>query len=75
MFRLGESWYVTLTLENGQLMTQANGEPKFSMTPKSSEDFWIDAYGASMKFLTNANGSVDTLIYKTIRAPRINPFQ
>jgi len=73
MFRLGESWYVTLTLENGQLMTQANGEPKFPMTPKSPVDFWIDAYGASMKFLNNNSGAVDTLIYKTIRSYRINP--
>lgn len=74
MFRLGESWYVNLTLENGQMMTQANGEPKFPMTPKSSTDFWIDAYGASMKFLTTDDGKVDTLIYKTIRSPRIIPL-
>jgi len=74
MFKLGNGWYVTLTLENGQMMTQANGESKFPMTPKSPADFWIDAYGASMKFLTNQDGGVDTLIYKTNRAPRINPL-
>lgn len=74
MFQLGNGWFVTLTLENGQMMTQANGESKFPMTPKTPEDFWIYAYGASMKFLTNGDGAVDTLIYKTIRAPRINPL-
>lgn len=74
MFKLGDGWYVTLTLENGKMMTQANGESKFPMTPKSSMDFWIDAYGASVKFLPHPDGRVDTLIYKTIRAPRIIPL-
>jgi hypothetical protein len=73
-FKLGDGWYITLSLENGKMMTQANGEPKFPMTPKSSLDFWIDAYGASIKFLHQPGGSMDTLIYKKIRAPRISPL-
>jgi len=71
MYKLGEGWYVTLSLDQGHMMTQANGEDNFPMTPKSDQDFWIDAYGASMKFLPNLSGVVDTLIYKNIRAPRI----
>jgi hypothetical protein len=74
MFRLGDGWYVNLTLANGQMWTQANGESRYLMTPKTLQDFWIDGYGASMHFLQNTSGIVDTLIYKNIRAPRVIPL-
>src|SRR5580693_858940 len=65
---------LTITLENGQLMSQANGEDKFSVAPKSDSVFWVDAYGASMTFVKNKNGEVDTLRYKGIQAKRIIPW-
>ncbi|MEP7322822.1 MAG: serine hydrolase [Saprospiraceae bacterium] len=73
LYKLGEHWFVKLTLENGQLMTQANGESKFPMLPKSTKGFWIEAYGSSMHFIANADGSVDSLIYRNYRAPRVTP--
>ena len=72
-YKLGDGWYVTLTLENGMLMTQANGEPKFPTTTKSDSTIWIDAYNASATFVKSKDGSINSLKYKGIIAPRIIP--
>ena len=72
-YQLGPGWIVTLTLENGRLMTQANGEDKFPTEAKSDSVFWIDAYGASMTFVQDPGGHVDLLKYKSILAKRITP--
>lgn len=65
-YQLGDGWYVTITLENDQLMTQANGEDKFPMTPKSDSVYWVDAYGASMTFVKNKNGDVNSIRYRWV---------
>jgi CubicO group peptidase (beta-lactamase class C family) len=76
MYQLGPGWFVTITLEEGQLMTQANGEPKFPMTAKSDFAYWIDAYGASMTFVKDKNGNVNSLRYRSNdSAKRITPIQ
>jgi hypothetical protein len=54
-------------------MTQANGEPKFSTVPKSDSTIWIDAYNASATFVRSKDGSINSLKYKAIVAPRIVP--
>lgn len=74
-YQLGPGWAVTLTVESGRLMTQANGEAKFPMDAKSDTVFWISAYGASMTFVKGPNGKVDLLRYKSIQARRILPWQ
>jgi len=75
MYKLGEGWYVTITLENGQLMTQANGEDKFPMTAKSDSVYWVDAYGASMTFKKDEKDEVNSLRYRWINeAKRITPL-
>src|SRR5579862_2689988 len=75
IYELGPGWEVTLTFEDGQLMTQATGESKFPMTAKSDSVFWIDAYHAAMTFVKDKDGSVNTLKYKSIIAKRIEPVQ
>ncbi|RFS17765.1 serine hydrolase [Emticicia sp. C21] len=75
-YQLGPGWAVTITLENGQLQTQANGESKFPMDSKSDSTFWINAYGASMTFQKDSKGEINSLRYKHIQlAPRITPWQ
>lgn len=74
-YQLGPGWAVTITLENGQLQTQANGEDKFPMDTKSDSTFWINAYGATMTFVKDAKGEVNLLKYKYIQAKRITPWQ
>jgi hypothetical protein len=74
-YQLGPGWAVTITLENGQLQTQANGEDKFLMDAKSDSTFWINAYGASITFVKDNKGEVNLLKYKNIQAKRITPWQ
>ncbi|MFC5408239.1 serine hydrolase domain-containing protein [Larkinella bovis] len=74
VYQLGTGWAVTLTVENGRLMTQANGEAKFPTEAKSDSVIWIDAYGAAMTFVPDPNGEVNRLKYKAILAKRITPW-
>ncbi|GAB3513051.1 serine hydrolase domain-containing protein [Emticicia fontis] len=74
-YQLGPGWAVTITLENGQLQTQANGEDKFPMDTKSDSTFWINAYGASMTFVKDDKGEVNLLKYKHIQAKRFTPWK
>ncbi|MBS1545690.1 MAG: beta-lactamase family protein [Bacteroidetes bacterium] len=75
IYQLGRRWFVTLTLEDGKLMTQANGEEKFPMVPKSDSVVWIEAYGSPMTFVTDQNGEVSMIRYHGINAKRITPLQ
>jgi len=50
-YQLGEGWYVTFTLENGHIMTQASGEDKFPTDLKSDTSLWVPAYHSSVTFL------------------------
>ncbi len=57
-------------------MTQANGEDKFQMKAKSDSVYWIDAYDASMTFVKDKNGDVNSLRYRWIdSAKRVIPLQ
>jgi CubicO group peptidase (beta-lactamase class C family) len=74
VYQLGPGWAVTLTLEDGRLMTQSNGEAKFPTEAKSDSVIWIDAYGASMTFVPDKTGAVNLMKYKEIQAKRITPW-
>ncbi len=71
---LGPGWTVTLTVENGQMMTQGNGEDKFPMDAKTDSSFWIDAYHASMTFVKDKEGNSELLKYKNNQAKKIIPW-
>lgn len=73
-FSLRPGWVITITLENGALMTQANGEDKFPTAAKSDSVFWVDAYGESITFISNKNGPVNMLRYRDMVANRIIPW-
>jgi CubicO group peptidase (beta-lactamase class C family) len=73
-FSLRPGWVITITLENGTLMTQANGEAKFPTAPKSDSVFWVDAYGESITFISNKTGTVNMLRYRDMPANRIIPW-
>jgi CubicO group peptidase (beta-lactamase class C family) len=74
-YRLGAGWVVTITREGDTLMTQATAEDKFPMTPRAETEFHVDAYGASIHFRPAADGSVDTIRYRGIVAPRVEPYE
>ncbi len=74
-YQLGDGWFVTLTLEGGQIMTQANGEDKFPTLAKSDSVIWIDAYSSSMTFVKDKRGDVNMLRYRNIKAKRVTPLK
>jgi CubicO group peptidase (beta-lactamase class C family) len=73
-YSLRPGWIITITLENGALMTQANGEDKFPTAAKSDSIFWVDAYREPITFISNKNGPVNMLRYRDMLANRIIPW-
>jgi hypothetical protein len=73
-YKLGDGWYVTFTLEDGNLRVQATGEPKFSTEAKSDTVIWVPAYGSSFTFRA-IKDKADTAKYRNIIAPRITPIK
>jgi CubicO group peptidase (beta-lactamase class C family) len=71
-YKLGDGWYVTFTLEDGKLMVQASGEPKFSTEAKSDTVIWVPAYSSSFTF-RDIKDKANTAKYRNIIAPRITP--
>ena len=71
VYRLGPGWLVTISRNGQALWAQATAEPRFPMRAVSQEEFFVDAYGASMTFGRSAKGTVEHLTYGNIRAPRI----
>ncbi|MBV8390938.1 MAG: serine hydrolase [Mucilaginibacter sp.] len=72
-YQLGTGWYVTFTVENGNLMVQANGEDKFSTAAKSDSVFWVQGYGSSFTF-RDIKDKAYTAKYRNIIAKRIVPI-
>jgi CubicO group peptidase (beta-lactamase class C family) len=72
-YQLGTGWYVTFTVENGNLMVQANGEDKFSTAAKSDSVFWVQDYGSSFTF-RDIKDKAYTAKYRNIIAKRIVPI-
>lgn len=74
IYRLGPTWFVTLTLEDGKLMTQANGEDKFPTEMKSDTVLWVPAYHSSITFL-QITDKAKAIRYKGNVSPRITPVK
>jgi CubicO group peptidase (beta-lactamase class C family) len=51
IYKLDESLYVTVTLENGKLMTQATGQQKFQVFPESEIEFFFKVVYAQIEFI------------------------
>jgi len=72
-YQLGTGWYVTFTVENGNLMVQANGEDKFPTAAKSDTVFWVQGYGSSFTF-RDIKEKAKTTKYRNIIAKKITPI-
>ena len=70
-YRLGAGWLLEITREGSQLNAQATREPKFEMKAVSDSTFFVPAFGASVEFVREKSGPAKQLIYKGIRAPRL----
>jgi CubicO group peptidase (beta-lactamase class C family) len=73
-YQLGQNWFVTFTLENGRLMTQANGEDKFSTESKSDTTLWVPAYNSSVTF-TQITDKAGAIVYHGKVSKRITPIK
>jgi CubicO group peptidase (beta-lactamase class C family) len=70
-YRLGPGWLLTITREGDQLMVQATHEGKFSMTPVSDTNFFVEGYSAPLAFVRESSGGVTHLLYRGINAPKL----
>jgi hypothetical protein len=73
-YQLGPGWFVTFTLENGQIMTQATGEDKFPTDLKSDTTLWVPAYNSSVKFV-QVTDKADAIVYHGNVSKRVTPLK
>jgi hypothetical protein len=71
-YRLGPGWLLDITREGDQLIAQATHEDKFKMTPTSGAKFFVQGYGSSVEFVSEQSGPATHLLYRGIRAPKLN---
>jgi len=74
-YQLGRGWLLTITREDDRLVAQATQEPKFPMTAVAENRFWVEAYGAAVLFPRAPSGEVEHVVYRGIRAPRVELFE
>jgi hypothetical protein len=76
LYRLGPGWYVQITRDGQGLKTQATAswgrEKAFPMTSRSANEFWVEAYRASIVFQRGAEGQVTHFNYRGMRAPKVS---
>ena len=61
-YELAPGFVLVVTLENGQLMTQATGQPKFPIFAESSTRFFPKVVDAEIEFTKDKSGTVTGLI-------------
>ena len=61
-YELAPGFSIVMTVENGQLMTQGTGQPKFPLFAESENKFFLKVVDAEVEFLQNDKGQVDSLI-------------
>jgi hypothetical protein len=52
-----------VTLEDKQLQAQLTGQPKFPIFPSSKEEFYWKVVDARVRFITDGNGNVTSVIH------------
>ena len=51
-----------MTVEDGKLMTQATGQGKFQLFPKSETRFFLKVVPAEVEFVADENGEYNKMI-------------
>ena len=62
---------ISITYQDGILMTQATGEPMFPTEAKSDSTIWIEAYGAPMTFVKDKVGRIIMIKYRDIDVRKV----
>jgi D-alanyl-D-alanine-carboxypeptidase/D-alanyl-D-alanine-endopeptidase len=61
-YPLAPAFVLTVTVENGAVMVQATGQPKFPVYASAKDEFFYKAVEARISFTRNSAGQVDGLI-------------
>jgi len=61
-YALAPNFDLVFTVENGQLMTQASGQPKFPVYAESETSFFLTVVEAQVEFFKNDQGKVTHLV-------------
>ena len=61
-YQLTPNFDIVMTLENGKLMTQATGQPKFPLFAESETKFFLKVVDAEVEFFKNDKGEVSHLV-------------
>ena len=73
-YALAPNFILTITFENGQLMSQATGQAKVAIFPETETRFFLKVVEATLDFQVDAAGTVTGLVLnqagQTIPAPR-----
>jgi CubicO group peptidase (beta-lactamase class C family) len=62
VYEVAPGFNLVMTLEDGNLMTQATGQPKFQLFAESDTKFFLKVVDAEVEFFKNANGEVTHLV-------------
>lgn len=68
-YRLGPR-LLFVTLVEGRLMSEVSGDGRYPMTAVSDTEFFVEAYRTSLIFGRDAEGSVDHVTFRGLRARR-----
>jgi len=60
-YELAPSFIITVTREGTQLMTQATGQQKLPVFPKSENEFYLKVVDAQLTFNKNDEGTIESL--------------
>jgi CubicO group peptidase (beta-lactamase class C family) len=63
-YEVVQGFELTFTLEEGKLMTQATGQPKFQIFAESETKFFLKVVEASVEFLLDETGKANALILR-----------
>jgi CubicO group peptidase (beta-lactamase class C family) len=62
VYEIQPGFDITVTLEEGHLMSQATGQNKFEIFPESEAKFFLKVVDAQIEFVKNAAGGYDSFI-------------
>lgn len=61
-YELSKDFAITITLENGQLMGQGSGQPKFPLYAETETKFFLTVVPADIDFIKDEKGKVASLV-------------
>jgi len=62
VYELSPSFHISVTMEEGKLMTQATGQAKFQIFPSSETMFFVKVVDAKVEFIKSDMGLYDSFI-------------